>query len=67
MPKTSFSQMTSRERVKAAMKGLPHDRVPIFYWLNPHAAAKLMTTVQPAKNNSILGNKSMEMVFEKEI
>ncbi len=44
--------MTSRERAKAAIKGLPHDRVPVFYWLNPHAAAKLMTTYQPARNKT---------------
>jgi uroporphyrinogen-III decarboxylase len=50
MPKTPFSRMTSRERVVAAMKGFPQDRVPVFFWLNPHAAVKLMTTFQPAKN-----------------
>jgi len=44
--------MTSRERVKAAMKGLPQDRVPVFYWLNPHAAGKLMATYQPANNRT---------------
>ena len=44
--------MTSRERVNAAMIGLPQDRVPVFYWINPHAAAKLMTTYQPARNKT---------------
>jgi uroporphyrinogen-III decarboxylase len=52
MIKTPFSQMTSRERVNAAMKGSPQDRVPVFYWLNPHAATKLMTTYQPALNKT---------------
>jgi uroporphyrinogen decarboxylase len=42
--------MTSRERVIAAVKGLPTDRVPVMYWLNPHAAARLIAEFQPAQN-----------------
>ena len=52
MQKTPFSQMTSRERVTAAMKGLPQDRVPVFYWINPHAACKIMTDNQPTRNKN---------------
>lgn len=43
-------QMTPRERVMASAKGLPVDRVPVMFWLNPHAAAKLIAEYQPAKN-----------------
>jgi hypothetical protein len=42
-------RMTSRERVAAAVKGLPIDRVPVMYWLNPHAALRLMAEFQPGK------------------
>jgi len=42
--------MTSRERVLAAVKGLPLDRVPVMYWLNPHAACKLIAEYQPAQS-----------------
>ena len=40
--------MTSRERVHAAAKGLPVDRVPVFHWINGHAAVKLMSEYQPS-------------------
>jgi hypothetical protein len=32
----------------AALKGLPVDRVPVFYWLNPHATCRLIADYQPA-------------------
>jgi uroporphyrinogen decarboxylase len=44
------NNMTSRERVHAAAKGLPIDRVPVFYWLNPHLACRLMSEFQPARS-----------------
>ncbi len=43
-------KMTSRERVLACLKGLPTDRVPVMYWLNPHAAVRLMAEFQPANS-----------------
>lgn len=39
--------MTSRERVLAAGRGLPVDRIPVFYWINPHACCRLMAEYQP--------------------
>lgn len=42
------NNMTSRERVHAVARGLPVDRVPIFYWFNPHMACRLMAEFQPA-------------------
>ncbi len=44
--------MTSRERVLAAVKGLPLDRVPVMYWLNPHAACRMMAEFQPGKSRA---------------
>ena len=41
--------MTSRERIMAAGRGLPVDRLPVFYWLNPHACIKLIAEYQPYK------------------
>ena len=40
-------EMTSRERVLAAVRGEPVDRVPVMYWLNPHATCRLVAEVQP--------------------
>lgn len=40
--------MTSRERVLAAAKGLPVDRVPVMYWFNPHTACRMMAEFTPA-------------------
>jgi uroporphyrinogen decarboxylase len=40
--------MTSRERVQAAVRGLPVDRVPVMTWLNPHAACRLIAEFRPA-------------------
>jgi uroporphyrinogen decarboxylase len=45
--------MTSRERVLAAIRGLPVDRVPVMYWLNPHAASRMMATGYPSNNRVI--------------
>jgi uroporphyrinogen-III decarboxylase len=50
--------MTSRERVLAAIQGQPVDRVPVMYWLNPHATCRLMAEIQPGQNlvwNSLAG------------
>ena len=40
--------MTSRERCRATLKGLPVDRIPVFYWLNPHATCRLIAEYQPS-------------------
>jgi uroporphyrinogen-III decarboxylase len=42
--------MTSRERVRATVRGLPVDRVPVMTWLNPHAGCRLMAEFRPARN-----------------
>jgi uroporphyrinogen-III decarboxylase len=44
------SEMTSRERVQATVRGEPVDRVPVMTWLNPHAGLRLMAEFQPASN-----------------
>jgi uroporphyrinogen decarboxylase len=41
--------MTSRERVRATVRGLPVDRVPVFYWINAHTGARLMTDYRPSR------------------
>ncbi len=46
----STSQMTSRQRVQAAIKGEPADRVPVMYWINPHMACRMMANGYPAKD-----------------
>ena len=48
----SREKMTSRERVHAAAKGLPVDRVPVMYYLNPHTVCRLMSEMQPGRNSS---------------
>jgi hypothetical protein len=50
MPAHKSNEMTSRERVFAAAQGLPHDRVPVMYLINEHAACKLMSIYQPGSN-----------------
>lgn len=45
--------MNSRERVIAALKGKPIDRVPVMYWFNPHTAVKLMAEFEPAQNRLV--------------
>lgn len=42
--------MTSRERALGTLKGLPVDRVPVFYWLNPHTTCRLIAEYQPAQS-----------------
>ena len=32
----------------ATLKGLPVDRIPVFYWLNPHATCRMIAEYQPA-------------------
>jgi len=44
------NEMTSRERVLAAVRGLPVDRVPVMYWLNPHTTCRLIAEHFPTKN-----------------
>ncbi len=46
------SEMTSRERVRATIDGLPVDRVPVMTWLNPHAGCRLMAEFQPASDEN---------------
>jgi len=41
------SEMSSKERVHATVRGLPVDRVPVFYQLNPHAAVRMIATLYP--------------------
>ncbi|MFA5066215.1 MAG: uroporphyrinogen decarboxylase family protein [Dehalococcoidia bacterium] len=43
-------QMTSKERIHAAARGLPVDRVPVMYWLNPHEVCRMMVEMQPGRN-----------------
>lgn len=42
--------MTSLERIHAAAKGLPVDRVPVHIWLNAHTGCQLMTEYKPSKS-----------------
>ncbi len=48
MPGVARGEMTSRERVRATVRGLPVDRVPVMVWLNPHAGCRLMAEFRPA-------------------
>lgn len=43
-------RMTPRERVHAAARGLPVDRVPVMFWFNPHLACRLMAEFQQARS-----------------
>ena len=47
MTSTTRGPMTPRERVLAAVKGLPVDRAPVMYWLNPHMACRLLAEYRP--------------------
>ena len=49
---SSRHTMTSRERVLAAINGHPVDRVPVMYWLNPHATCRLMAEQQPSPSRA---------------
>ncbi len=42
--------MTSRERVKAAAKRKPVDKIPLMLWLEPHTTLKLATGPMPPRN-----------------
>jgi uroporphyrinogen-III decarboxylase len=56
------SQMTSRERVRATVAGLPVDRVPVMTWLNPHAGCRLMAEFRPAcdEQGNAMGRRMWE-------
>jgi uroporphyrinogen-III decarboxylase len=56
-------KMNSRERVLAAIKGLPVDRVPVFYWLNPHATCRMLAEFHPS--NSTLANFIARRMWRK--
>ena len=59
--------MTSLERVMATVQGEPVDQVPVMYWLNPHAACKMMAEYQKAgsKLRNFFGNRFWKW-FQKE-
>ena len=42
--------MTPKERIHAAAKGLPADRVPVFYWIEAHTGCKLMAEYMPSSH-----------------
>ena len=46
-------KMTSRERVHAAARGLPVDRVPVFFWINAHAGCRLMARYRPGRSRGV--------------
>ena len=48
-------QMSSKERVHATVRGLPVDRVPVFYWLNAHMGAKLMSRYKGSSSRAVNG------------
>jgi uroporphyrinogen-III decarboxylase len=50
MPALANDGMTSQERVRATVRGLPVDRVPLMTWLNPHAACRMMAEIRPASD-----------------
>ena len=52
MPLPKRDRMTSRERVRATVRGLPVDRIPVMTWLNPHAACRMMAEFQPATDET---------------
>ncbi len=47
---TALSEMTSRERIRAAVLGQPPDQVPVMYWINPHMACRMMEEMFPAED-----------------
>ncbi|MFA6449063.1 MAG: uroporphyrinogen decarboxylase family protein [bacterium] len=47
--------MTSRERVRAAAKRQPVDRIPLMLWLEPHTTVKIATRVRPPRNPAYRG------------
>ena len=46
----AVDRMTSRSRALAALRGLPVDRVPVFFWLNPHTTCRLIAEHMPARS-----------------
>ena len=52
MPESSSDRMTSRERVRATVRGLPVDRIPVMTWLNAHAACRMMAEFHPATDEA---------------
>ncbi len=50
--------MTSRERVHAALRRQPVDRVPVFMWFHPGTTARLaaLLEVSPAAVERVMGN-----------
>lgn len=55
--------MTSRERFLAAGRGLPVDRMPIYYWLNPHCCCKLIAQYKPY--DGFLGNMASRFMWNR--
>jgi len=50
MSETGKEQMTSRERIRATVKGLPVDRVPLFIWIEAHTGCRMMAEIKPSRN-----------------
>jgi uroporphyrinogen decarboxylase len=44
--------MTSRERVIAAARREPVDRIPLMLWIEPHTTVKLATEILPPRNGA---------------
>lgn len=58
--------MTSRERVLAVTQGKSVDRIPVFYWLNPHGGIKMMSNVMKARRLSTqLKGQALWKLFRK--
>ena len=50
MSESHKAQMSSRERVHAAVKGLPIDRAPFLIWINSHAGCKMISEFKPSRH-----------------
>ena len=50
MNNKSRGGMTPKERIHAAARGLPADRVPVFYWIEAHTGCKLMAEYKPSRH-----------------
>ena len=50
MSSKSKGGMTPKERIHAAARGLPADRVPVFYWIEAHTGCKLMAEYKPSRH-----------------
>ena len=42
--------MSPRERVRATVRGLPVDQVPVFLWINAHAGCRMMAEYRPSSH-----------------